>query len=172
MGLILQIALGIVLGFVMLAYMREILALGFLLAALVVAGAVLVVGCVGFYYAYTAAREAAAASPFLQGLSSALAPVAALFAHVLFGFAVGTVVESNSSLRGREAYIFGFIFFEGFIGSVLAGAWAIAQSIDGDINGSLTLAGLAAAWVTLIAVFWIRNRASKGRGQDGIQNAA
>jgi hypothetical protein len=167
MALILQIALGMVLGFVILAYWREILALGLFFAAALVLLALLLAGGVAFYFGYRAAAEAAAASPLMQAVNGALATIAAVLAHFLFGFAVGSAVESSSSLRGREAYIFGFLFFEMFLGSAIAGTWAIAQYVENDPNGTWYVGGLAAAWVSLVAVFWLRNSASKRKLQRG-----
>lgn len=167
MALILQIALGIVLGFVVLAYWREILALGLFLATAVVLLALLLAGGVAFYFAYSAAAEAAAVSPLMQAVNGAIATIASVLVHFLFGFAVGSAIESNSSFRGREAYIFGFLFFEMFLGSAVAGTWAIAQYVENELNGLWYVGGLAAAWVSLVAVFWLRNSAAKRKLQSG-----
>ena len=149
--MIVDIALGIVLGFVILANLRGLIALGafaafclLLLSALGATGWLL-------YAAFDAARSFL---PLVR-LTGSAAAVAGLFggvfANLLMAFACGQVLQHRSNLSPREAIIFGALFYVLFLFTILSIPVAIdSYSEPRPLSAVLFLSVLVGVWFLVV----------------------
>lgn len=160
--MIVEIALGIVLGFVILANLRGLFALGILVLGFAVL--LLLLGVAGWllYTAFDALRGVAPLFRFRGGAATVASLVGGVLASVLFAFAVGQILQQRSSLSGREATVFGALFYVLFMVSVLAipiGIFGFAETQD--VSFALLVAALAGLWVSVVRQCVLRNRRRK-----------
>lgn len=125
--MILDVALGIVLGFIILANLRGLVALGAFVAVSLLLLLALGTACWLLYAAFDATRSIL---PHLRlsGTATAVAGVVGgVLMNVLLAFACGQVLQERSKLSPREANVFGALFYVLFLFSALALPVAIAN---------------------------------------------
>lgn len=157
--MILEIALGIVLGFVILANLRGLIALSAVVAMFALLVLLLGGTCWLLYTAFDATRSFL---PLLRlrGEAGAIAAlVGGVLANVLFVFAAGQVLQQRSSLSGHEATIFGALFYALFLLSVFALPVAISAYAESHAaSAPLFLVTLVGVWVFVIRQCVLRNQ--------------
>ena len=155
--MILEIALGIVLGFVILANLRGLIALSAVVAMFALLVLLLGGACWVLYTAFDATRSFL---PLLRGEAGAIAAlVGGVLANVLFVFAAGQVLQQRSSLSGHEATIFGALFYALFLLSVFALPVAIGAYAESHAaSAPLFLVTLVGVWVFVIRQCVLRNQ--------------
>ena len=149
--MILDIALGIVLCFVILANLLGLVALGAFIVVSLLLLLALGTACWLLYAAFDATRSLL---PLLR-LSGTAAAVAGLvvgvLANVLLAFACGQVLQQRSKLSPREANVFGALFYVLFLFSVLAIPVAIeAYSETHTVSAPLFLLVLVGTWALIV----------------------
>lgn len=156
--MIIEVALGVVLGVLILAFWRELIALGVLV---VVAGVVLVVLGFGAYFLYEA-LQSAKMSPIWQAATSTITLIAGIGLYVMFAFAVGHVLEQRTKLRRREASVLGAALFVLFMVSAITVEWMLQEQSTTNPQSPILLTGaLLVAWATLL--FECRRRIRRRR---------
>ena len=157
--MILDIALGIVLGFVILANLRGLIALGAFAALCLLL--LLALGATGWllYAAFDAARGLL---PLLRLTGSAAAVASLLggiFASVLMACACGQVLQHRSNLSPREAITFGALFYVLFLFTILSIPVAI-ESYSGPrpLSAGLFLLILVGVWFLVVRQCVLRSR--------------
>ncbi len=146
--MILEIAIGVALGLMIFAHWRKIASLGVLALIFVLLFALLGATCWLLYAGFHAVKNM---PPLFAPDSTAAAILSlffGLFVNVLFAFACGQVLEQRSSLRGREAYVLGAIFYGLFLVSAIALPIGIEAYLDSQARPALLLfALLAVSWI-------------------------
>jgi hypothetical protein len=157
--MILDIALGIVLGFVILANLRGLVALGAFIAVSLLLLLALGTACWLLYAAFDATRSFL---PLLRlsGTAAAVADlVGGVLANVLLAFVCGQVLQQRSKLSPREANVFGALFYVMFLFSILAIPVAIeAYSQARTVSAPLFLLVLVGAWTLIVRQCVLRSK--------------
>lgn len=157
--MILEIALGIVLGFIILANLRGLVALGAFVAVALLLLLALGTACWLLYAAFDATRSIL---PHLR-LSGTAAEVAGgvggVLMNVLLAFACGQVLQERTKLTAREANVFGALFYVLFLFSALALPVAIeAYAETHTLLPLLFLLALAGAWIFIVKQCVLRSK--------------
>jgi len=161
--MIIEVALGVVLGVVLLAYWRELIALGALAVALGIASVVLLVFGLFLYEALQAAKQ----TPLWHAANSAMALIGGLLANLFLAFAIGQVLESRTSLRGRQAYVLGALFYILTMASAVLTTYAVVAYLETENTRILLyLVAVVAAWSGLVADTLRRNNQEKLRAMS------
>jgi len=160
--MILEIALGVALGLLLFANLRGLIALG-LFAALFLLLLILL-GFAGWllYDAFDATRNFLPTLR-LRGEAAAIAGViGGVLANLLFAFACGQVLQQRSSLSGREATIFGALFYALFLFSVVGLPIAIGSFAENQ-TGSVPffLLVLFGVWAFVVRQCMLYNQRRK-----------
>lgn len=157
--MIFEIALGIVLGFVILANLRGLITLGVLVAMFLVS-LLLLAGTGWLLYAAFDATRSFLPILRLRGEAAAIsALVVGVLMNVLFAFACGQVLQQHSSLSPREATVFGALIYVLFLLTVLALPVAISAYAEGQAaSASLFVVALSGVWVLVVRQCMLRNQ--------------
>ncbi len=163
--MIIEVALGVIIGVVLLAYWREIMVLGALGFALVITSIFLVFFGIFLYAALLDMRQA----PLWHAASSAVTWAVGLLVNALFASAIGQVLEGRTSLRGREAFVLG-AFFQIL---TLATVWLVTDTAFSyfetkNVRALLTMPAVAAAWWVLVSVTLRRNNRARHRSSSAV----
>lgn len=169
--MILEIAIGVALGLMLFAHWREISSLGVLALIFVMLFALLGATC---WLIYTGFQAVKSMPPLFAPDSTATAVLSlfvGLFANVLFAFACGQVLEQEqrSSLRGREAYVVGAIFYGLFLASAIALPIGFEAYLESEARPALLpFALLAMSWIFALhqGIRLNRKRNDKGPGSE------
>lgn len=161
--MIIEVALGVVLGVVLLAYWRELIALGALAVALGIASVVLLVFGLFLYEALQAAKQ----TPLWHAANSTMALIGGLLANLFFAFAIGQVLEGRTSLRGRQAYVLGALFYILTMASTMLTTYAVVAYLETENTRILLyLVAVVAAWSVLVADTLRRNNQERHRAKS------
>lgn len=153
--MIIEIALGVALGVLILHYRREIYALGAIALLFGILFAVVIVGGICLYMAW----KAAASSAIMQATSPAFAIIFGVAVNLLIPFAFGQALEQRTSLQGWEAYILGAILYALFIITAIMAPWLFTKYHEEQPSELFFyLALLSISWTALISLCWQRNR--------------
>lgn len=157
--MILEIALGIVLGCVILANLRGVITLGVVVAAFVLLLLLLGVACWLLYTAFDATRSFLPILRLRGDIAAIVSFVGGVLVNILFAFACGQVLQERSSLSGRESTVFGALFYTLFILSVIALPVAIGAYAERQATAaSLLVFVLVGIWVFVARQCRFRNQ--------------
>lgn len=160
--MIFEIAVGIALGLMIFVHWREILSLGVLVLIFVVLVALLGVTCWLLYEGLQAVKSTPPLFAPDSAIAIGLSLIFSLLLNVLFAFACGQVLEARSSLRGREAYVLGAIFYVLFLASAISLEVGIKSYLDGQTRPALLLfVLLGVSWIFAVHQSLRRNRKRK-----------
>lgn len=158
----LEIALGVVLGLLIYANLRGLLALSIVAMFFCVLLVLLVFGGWLLYETFTATMNLLPSLRFRGEASEIAGLVGGVFANLLLAFACGQILEKRTSLNGREAGVFGLLFYILFLGSVISLPVAItAISQGGTTSVILYFVAIVAFWVFAVRQCFLRNRVTK-----------
>lgn len=157
--MILDIAFGIVLGFIILVNLRGLIALAAFVAVALLLLLAIGAGCWLLYAAFDAL-------PLLRltGTASEVAGVVGgILANVLLAFACGQVLQERTKLSFREANVFGALLYVLFLFSVLALPVAIeAYAETRALSAPLFLLVLAGTWFFIVRQCVLRSKDRRG----------
>lgn len=162
--MIIDIALGVVLGLLIFANLRGLIALGLLIAVFLLLLLLLAVAGWLLYEAFDATRGFL---PLLRlrGEAGAVAGlVGGILTNILFAFACGQVLQQRSSLNAREATIFGALFYTMFLASVVS--LPVVGSAFAENQGFSAwsfLLILLGVWVLVVRQFILYNKRQKAQ---------
>lgn len=160
--MILEIALGIVLGFLILANLRSVVAMtAFAAMCLVILAALGAIGWLLFVTAGAALETAQAVPP----LPAVAVLIFSVLMNLLFAFAVGEVIQTRSGLPSREAMIFGAVFYVLFLLTAITAPFAAIAYAETNALAAplLYLLVVLGAWVFVVRQFLYRKSISAGR---------
>ena len=144
--MIFEIAIGVALGLMIFAHWREIASLGVLALIFVLLFALLGATC---WLLFAGIQAVKSMPPLLAPDSVAAAAISLVFGllvNLLFAFSCGHVLEQRTSLRGREAYVLGAIFYGLFLVSAIALPVGIEAYSQSQTRPTLLFALLAVSW--------------------------
>ena len=157
--LIIEVALGVALGVLILAFWREIITLGVGITALAL---FLIVGSVAIFFGYDALRIAAAKSLFIQNLWDELKLVLPLALPIVFflltAHTFGKIYQNRNNLKHREAYIFGVAFSIVLWSTLIGFPYAILNWANGG-NSYIFIVGVT--WLALRFWYGLRIRSNR-----------
>jgi len=157
--MILDIALGIVLGFIILANLRGLVALAAFVAVALLLLLALGATCWLLYAAFDASRSILPLLRLSGTASEVAGVVGGVLANVLLAFACGQVLQERTKLSFREANVFGALFYVLFLFSVLALPVSIeAYAETRTLSAPLFLLVLAGTWLFIVRQCVLRSR--------------
>lgn len=161
--MILEIALGVVLGFLILNNLRGVVAMSAFAAMFFAFLAALgVIGWLLLEAAVVAKDAVEAVPPLPESLAGALAVVLSLGLNVLFMFALGEIIERRCKLRTGEARIFGAALYVLLVFSAITAPIAVlGQILEARIMAGplLYLLALSGVWSFALRQLMLRKRA-------------
>jgi hypothetical protein len=162
--MILEVALGVALGLFIFANLRGLLALGALVALVVL---LFVLAGAAIWAFYSGLQTIRSLPPMVEPGSTtsiALGIGVGLLVNVALAFAVGTVLQQRLGLAAREAEILGATFYVLFLSSAIGIPLAVeAYSETKHLAAPLLLLVLLAAWALAVQQCVRRARLAKMR---------
>lgn len=161
--MILEIALGIVLGFLILNNLRGVVAMSAF--AVMFFGFLAALGAIGWllFEAAVIAKDAVEAVPPLpESVTDVITLVLSLGANVLFMLALGEVIERRCKLRAGEARVFGAVFYVLLVFTAITAPIALlGQILEARIMTGplLYLLALSGVWAFALRQLRLRKRA-------------
>lgn len=160
--MIFEVALGVTLGLLIYANLRGLLELGLVAVLFVLVLVLLGLTTWSLYEAFIATRNVLI-SLRLQGEGAEIFSwIFGVLANLLLAFSCGQVLQTRTSLRSREAAVFGVLFYALFIGTAVSVPVAVVTIQTGGIASAFFyLLALAGFWVFAIRQCFLRNRMSR-----------
>lgn len=154
--MILEIALGLVLGLLILANLRGLVAMAAFSGMVLLLLAIL--GGVGWML-FEVANTIRALPPAPEPVAAVIALVISLVMNAVIAMGIGATIQAGGVLSARESYFFGVLFYALFLFSVLAAPAAISMYAGkGTIAPTLYLLAIAATWSAVIRQYSLRKR--------------
>ena len=160
--MIFEIAIGVALGLMLFVHWREIASLGVMAFIFVSLVALLGVFCWLLYEGIQTVKNAPPLFAPDSAIAAAISILFGLLINFLFAFAYGHVFEQITSLRSREAYVLGAIFYVLFLASAISLPIGIESYLEGQSRPAVLLfILLGASWIFAVHQFLRLNRKRK-----------
>ena len=158
--MILEIALGVVLGLLIMANLRGLIAMAdFSIMVLLLLAALGGIGWLLFEAAGVAHNTIKAIPPLPEPVTAVIALVASLAANAVIAMGFGATIQARGVLSARESYLFGALFYVLFLFSAVAASAAFAMFVDGHtLTPTLYLLAIAGIWSVVLRQYSLRKR--------------